>query len=58
MLEARILLPVHDAILIQAPRKSAQAVKDLVRQAMCAAFHEILGPDFPVVVDTKRSECS
>ena len=54
--DAHILLPVHDAILVQAPRKSAQALKDLVRKAMCDAFHEILGPDFPVTVDINRSE--
>ena len=54
--DARILLQVHDSILVQAPRESAHAVKDLVRQAMCDAFHEILGPDFPVAVDTNISE--
>ncbi|MGC2579802.1 MAG: DNA polymerase, partial [Terrimicrobiaceae bacterium] len=54
--DARILLQVHDSILVQAPRESAHAVKDLVRQAMCGAFYEILGPDFPVAVNTSISE--
>ena len=54
--EARILLQVHDSILVQAPREVAHDVEALVRQAMCDAFHEILGPDFPVAVDTNISE--
>ena len=49
-------LPVHDAILFQAPRESAQVVKDIVRQVMCDSFHEILGPDFSVAADTNISE--
>ena len=54
--DVRILLQVHDSILVQAPRESAHEVQDLVRQAMCGAFHEILGPDFPVALDTSISE--
>ena len=51
----RILLPIHDAVLVQAKRESAQAVRDVVRQVMCDAFHEILGAGFPVAVDTAIS---
>ena len=40
--DARILLQVHDSILVQAPRESAQAVRKL-------------GPEFPVAVDTNIS---
>ena len=54
--DARILLQVHDSILVQAPRESADDVKDFVRQTMCEAFHEILGSDFPVTVNTSISE--
>jgi DNA polymerase-1 len=54
--DARILLPVHDATLVQAPRKSAQAVKHLLHQTMYDAFHEILGPDFPGAIDANVSE--
>ena len=44
----RILLPLHDAILVQTPRENAQAVAEIVSQTMREAFHEILGSDFPV----------
>jgi DNA polymerase family A len=43
----RILLPLHDAILIQTPEAEADAVAETVSQTMREAFHEILGPIFP-----------
>ena len=52
----RILLPIHDAILIQAPREAANPMAETVGQVMREAFAETLGPDFPVAVDTNISE--
>jgi DNA polymerase-1 len=51
----RILLPLHDAILIQTPEAEADAVAETVSQTMREAFHEILGADFPVAVETNIS---
>ena len=53
--ETRILLPLHDAILVQAPRESAQVVEEVLSQTMREAFHEILGADFPVAVEVNTS---
>jgi DNA polymerase I len=52
----RTLLSVHYAILIQTPRETAQIVAETVSQTMREAFHETLGADFPVAVDTNISE--
>jgi DNA polymerase-1 len=52
----RILLPLHDAVLIQTPEGEAETVADTVTQAMREAFAEILGPTFPVAVDTNISK--
>jgi DNA polymerase-1 len=52
----RILLPVHDAILIQAPEGEAETVADTIIQAMRQAFANTLGPEFPVAVDTTISK--
>ena len=52
----RILLPVHDSILLQAPKQQAQEVAETVCGTMREAFAETLGPDFPVAVDTSISE--
>jgi DNA polymerase-1 len=52
----RILLPIHDAILIQAPREAAKPMAETVGQVMREAFAETLGPDFPVAVDTNISK--
>jgi DNA polymerase-1 len=52
----RILLPIHDAILIQTPREAAESVAGPVSQAMREAFAETLGTDFPIAVDTNISE--
>ena len=51
----RILLPLHDAILVQTPRKNAQAVAEVLSETMREAFREILGSDFPVAVETNIS---
>jgi DNA polymerase-1 len=51
----RIVLPIHDAALIQCPREEAVAVTECAQAIMAGAFHKILGPDFPVTVDTKIS---
>jgi DNA polymerase I-like protein with 3'-5' exonuclease and polymerase domains len=53
--EARIVLPIHDAVLIQCPRDEADAVTGCVRGTMADAFYQILGKGFPVTVDTKIS---
>ena len=53
---ARILLPVHDSILLKVPKQQAQEVAETVCRTMCEAFAETLGPDFPVAVDTNISE--
>jgi DNA polymerase I len=52
----RIVLPLHDAILMQTPRESARAVSEILSETMREAFHEILGSDFPVAVETNISE--
>jgi DNA polymerase I len=52
----RILLPIHDAVLIQTPEGEAETVADTIIQAMREAFAETLGLDFPVAVDTNISE--
>jgi DNA polymerase-1 len=53
--QTRIVLPIHDAALIQCPRDEADAVAECTRNIMAEAFYEILGKDFPVTVDTKIS---
>ncbi|HEY5741570.1 MAG TPA: hypothetical protein VIS99_03435 [Terrimicrobiaceae bacterium] len=52
----RILLPVHDVILIQTPREAAKSVAETVGRTMRGAFLELLGNDFPVAVDINISE--
>ena len=54
--ETRILLPVHDSILVQTPQHHAQKVAEMVCETMRAAFLELLGNDFPVAVDYKISQ--
>lgn len=51
----RIVLPVHDSILAQVPRDQAQKLSTIIGELMCDSFHKILGPDFPVAVETKIS---
>ena len=53
---ARILLPVHDAILVQGPRHQAQEIAETVCETMREAFLELLGNDFPVAVEHKISQ--
>jgi len=53
--ERRLVLPLHDAVLVQCPRSEAAATATFTRRIMTEAFHEILGADFPVSVDTKIS---
>ena len=35
---ARLVLQVHDELLLEAPETETTAVKELVREAMCAAY--------------------
>jgi DNA polymerase-1 len=51
----RILLPVHDAILVQTSRQQVKKVAEIVCETMRAAFREFLGDDFPVAVEHKIS---
>jgi DNA polymerase-1 len=52
----RILLPVHDSILVQTPRHQAREVAETVCETMREAFLALLGNDFPVAVEHKISE--
>jgi DNA polymerase I len=53
---ARILLQVHDSILLQAPRHQAQEIAERVCETMREAFLGLLGNDFPVAVEHKISQ--
>jgi DNA polymerase-1 len=53
---ARILIPIHDSILVQAPRHQAQEIAETVCETMREAFLELLGNDFPVAVEHKISQ--
>jgi DNA polymerase-1 len=44
---ARLVLQIHDELLLEAPAKEVGAVKDIVRQEMCGAYD--LDP--PLAVD-------
>jgi DNA polymerase-1 len=35
---ARLVLQVHDELLLEAPETETSAIKELVRQEMCAAY--------------------
>jgi DNA polymerase-1 len=35
---ARLVLQIHDELLLEAPEKEVSAVKDLVREEMCRAY--------------------
>ena len=54
--QVRILLPVHDSLLLQSPKADAPKVAEIVCRTMREAFLEILGDDFPVVVEHKISQ--
>jgi DNA polymerase-1 len=44
---ARLVLQVHDELLLEAPEAELSAVKELVREEMCAAY----ALDPPLAVD-------
>jgi DNA polymerase I len=44
---ARLVLQVHDELLLEAPDNEVSAVKDLVREEMCGAY----ALDPPLAVD-------
>jgi DNA polymerase I len=44
---ARLVLQIHDELLLEAPEKEVTAVKELVREEMCRAYE--LDP--PLAVD-------
>jgi DNA polymerase-1 len=44
---ARLVLQIHDELLLEAPENEVAAVKELVRQEMCSAYE--LDP--PLAVD-------
>ena len=53
--EARIIGTVHDEILVECPRESAQTVLETVRDAMLGACRRLFG-DLPVEVEGKVCE--
>jgi DNA polymerase-1 len=49
---ARLVLQVHDELLLEAPDAEVAAVKDVVREEMCGAYQ--LDPPLAVDVGTGR----
>ena len=56
--DARLLLQVHDELVLEAPEENASEVAELVRQYMTSAFRELF-PDAPILglVDIAIRSC-
>lgn len=51
-LGAKILLAMHDELLVEAPEEHADAVKELMREHMIAGMRKYV-PSVPIVVEPK-----